>query len=827
MSIGPVLRRLARARGFSLAVTGTLAAGVAALTLAFGAVDAALWRLPPFSEAENIAIITSTRLAAGGAAERERWSYPRVSLLRSEAKTFERIANFTTTTLNLSGGGDPEPVSGEIVSPEYFPLLRVGPLRGRAIAAADDQPGTAHAVAVIGYDLWVRRFAAAPAILGSTMTINGAPVTVVGVMPRGFRGVTDRAEVWIPTSLAPSLTYPGYLTTNQDFISAVGRLGSGVSLANANAELATVGARVDALIPPNDVQPGTRFSAAAVPLNAARADAATRRSLIVLLCAVGLLHLLACANVVNLLLGRAAARRHEAALRAALGATSGRLAALYGGEAFALAGAGGAIGVAVAAYVSPLVMLPANVWFARNFFGTIGTFDAPDGPGRLIAFGAAAAAVTALFAACAPVAGLLRLDPCAGMQAGARAATGASGSLRRPGLRGMVVAIEVALAVVLVVCAGLMVRSFAAMRATNIGIQADHLLTFWIRPSEARVPPRDAPQFISRILAALDGMPGVVATSVDGGTPLSGSASSTLFIVGRPVPANLDDAPDVDRHYVAPGHFRTLGIPLLRGRVFTDADDAGHAHVATISETAARRFWPGQDPIGQRVWFGSGTGFNRPDSSATIVGIVGDVADERLDGHANRASFYTPYQQFTYAARAVFVRTAGDPLALVPAARKAVASVAPDLPLYDVQTMEQRIGGSWARHRFDAELFTVFGVVALLLAAIGTYAVVAYAVARRTREMGIRLALGARPAAVVRLVVREGLAFPSAGLAIGIVGALAVTRLLRSELYGVGTTDLRVFAVTAALLLCVSVLACIVPALRATRADPLEALRAE
>jgi predicted permease len=827
MTIGSVLRGLARARGFSLAVAGTLAAGVAALTLAFGVVDAALWREPPFSEAANIVIITSTHLVAGAAPGRERWSYPRIVMLRSDAKSFERIANFTTTTLNISGGSEPEPVSGEIVSPEYFPLLRVMPLRGRAIAAPDDQPGAGRAVAVIGYDLWVRRFAAAPAIVGSTMTINGAPVAVIGVMPRGFRGMTDRAEVWIPTSLAPSLTYPGYLTTNQNFISAVGRLRTGVSLSSANAELAAVGARIDMLIPPDDVEPGTQFSAAAVPLNAARADATTRRSLIVLLCAVALLHLLACANVVNLLLGQAAARRHEAALRAALGATSSRLAAHYGAEALALGAAGGAIGVAVAAYVNPFVTVPANVWFARNFFGTIGTFDTPGGPGRLIAFGAAVAGVTALVAACAPIAGLARLDPAAGMQAGTRAATAATGSLRRAGLRGIVVAAEVALAVVLVVCAGLMVRSFAAMRSTNIGIEADHLLTFWIRPSEARVPPRDAPRFVSRILAALDGMPGVVATSVDGGTPLSGSASSTLFIVGRPVPANPNDAPDVDRHYVAPGHFRALGIPLRRGRVFTDGDDAAHAHVAIISETAAHRFWPGQDPVGQRVWFGSGTGFNRPDSSATIVGIVGDVADERLDGHMNRSSVYTPYQQFTYAARAVFVRTAGDPLALVPAARKAVASVAPDLPLYDVQTMEQRIGGSWARHRFDAKLFTVFGGVALLLAAIGTYAVVGYAVARRTREMGIRMALGARPAIVVRLVVREGLTFPALGLAIGVGGALAMTRLLQSGLYGVGATDLRVFGATAVLLAAVSALACVVPALRATRADPLEALRAE
>lgn len=822
-----MVRRLIRARGFSLFVAVTLAAGVAALTLACGVVDAALWRQPPFGDAPRIAIITSSRTVAGRAPSRERWSYPRISMLRNDVKSFEWIASFSTTTLNLSGGGDPEPVPGEIVSPEYFPLLRAAPLRGRAIAATDEDVRGGRAVAVIGFDLWRRRFAASPSILGRTIAVNGAPVTVIGVMPRGFRGLTDRAEIWIPTTLAPRLTYPEYLTTNQNFISAAGRLRGEVSLASANAELAALGGRIDARLPPDDVEPGTRFAASALPLNAARIDASTRRSLIVLLCAVALLHLLACANVVNLLLGRAAAQRHEAALRAALGGTAARLAALYGGEAFALAAAGGALGAVVAAWIGPRVSVPANAWFARNFFGTIGTFDAPDGGLRLIAFGAVIAVATALIAASAPMIGLIRLDPIAGLRVGSRAATAGGGSLRRPSVRGVVVALESALAVLLVVSAGLMVESFARMRATNIGIEADHLLTFWVRPSEARVPPRDAPAFVSRLLAALDAVPGVVATSVDGGTPLSGSASTTLLVVGRPVPANLDDAPPIDRHYVAPGHFRALGIPLIRGRTFTDGDDARHAHVAIVSETAARRFWPGQDPLGQRVWFGGGTGFDRPDSSATIVGIVGDVADEPLDGRANRASFYTPYQQFTYAARAVFVRTAGDPMAMVPLVRKAVSAAAPDLPLYDVQTMEQRIGGSWARHRFDAVLFTVFGAAALLLAALGIYAVVAYAVSRRTREMGIRIALGARPESVVRLVVREGLTFPVAGLTIGVAGALAMTRLLQSELYGIGATDVRVFGVTAALLVGVSALACVVPAIRATRADPLEVLRAE
>jgi len=372
-----------------------------------------------------------------------------------------------------------------------------------------------------------------------------------------------------------------------------------------------------------------------------------------------------------------------------------------------------------------------------------------------------------------------------------------------------------------------MVESFDRMRHTNIGIQSDHLLTFWIRPAEARVSVNEASRFVANVLGAINQVPGVVAASVDGVTPLGGSASSTLIIVGQPVPADLGKAPPIDRHYVGPDHFRALGIPIVRGRAFTDGDDAEHARVAIISETAAKRFWPGQDPIGQRVWFGGGSNFDSPERSAAIVGIVGDVAYEPLDGKPNRSSFYTPYRQFTYAARAVFVRSAGDPAALVPAVRRAFATVAPDLPLYDVQTMEERIGGSWARHKFDAGLFAAFGIAALLLAALGTYAVVAYAVARRTREMGIRLALGARPESVMALVLREGLTFPLIGLAIGVGAGLGLTRLLRASLFGIGPTDPKVFALTALFLVTVSALACLIPAIRATRADPLEALRAE
>jgi predicted permease len=355
-------------------------------------------------------------------------------------------------------------------------------------------------------------------------------------------------------------------------------------------------------------------------------------------------------------------------------------------------------------------------------------------------------------------------------------------------------------------------------------VNTERVLTFQVRPAEARVPPAAAPAFVRSVLDAVTSVPGVQAATVDGGAPLSGSASSVLYVIGRPQPAP-DDAPPILRHYVGPDHFRVLGIPLLRGRTFTASDVAGQPRVTIISESAARQFWPNENPIGQRVWFGGGSNFDRPDSSAEIVGIVGDVMYQPLDRRPNRASFYTPYAQFTYGWRIVFARTSVDPMSLVPAIRQAVLRVAPEVPLTDIEPLSRLMEESWARHRFDAFLFGGFGVAALLLAASGIFAVVAYAVEQRTREIGIRMALGARVGTVVALILRQGIAFPAIGLIVGLSVSLGATRLLQASLYEVRPTEPRVLIATVAVLACASVLACLLPARRATRVDPMIALR--
>ncbi|HET9515082.1 MAG TPA: ABC transporter permease [Gemmatimonadales bacterium] len=828
MALSSTLRSLFRTPRLSAAVVLTLALGVAAFTTAFGIVDAALFRQPPFPDATRVTLLFLERNPAHEPPRRERWSFARYRLLAEQQQSFESVASYSPASLTLSGGGEgtAELIRGERVAPSYFQVLRVRPQQGRLLGDAENDPMQPSHVALIGEDLWTRRFAADPAIIGQTIRLNGVPLTVIGVLPRGFRGLSGRAEAWVPATVSPLITYAEYLTTNQNFISVVGRLREGVSLSTAAGELEVLGQSINRAIPSEPGEPDERVTASAIPINQARVDPTVRRSLLILLGAVGLLHLLACANVTNLLLGRVATGRHDAAVRLALGSSTGRLFGHILREGLVLSLTGGALGVGLAWWAGGLVTPPANLWAPRNFYGSLAPFDEPAFSLAQLGFGLVLALATALLVSGAPALSAVRIDVSSGIRSGSRGLTGESVTLRRPSLRGLIVGVEAALAMLLVVTAGLLIESFQRMRRVDVGVDPGNILTFWIIPSEARVPPATAPAFITRVLEALSRVPGVQSATVDGGAPLSGTASSTLYIEGQPPPPP-GQAPGVLRHYVGPDHFRTLGIPLIRGRGFTPADEAGAPRVTVISETAAGRFWPDQDPIGQRVWFGGGSDFDSPERSAEIVGIVGDVAYRPLDRDPNFASFYTPYRQFTYASRMVFLRTAGDPMAVVADVREAIAEVDPELALQDVQPLTELMSGSWARHRFDAMLFGGFGIAALLLAASGIFAVLAYAVTTRTREFGIRIALGADNGRVLRQVLREGMVFPVIGLLLGVGGAFAVTRVLRASLYEISPMEPRVLLAMAALLLVVAVAACLGPAWRATRADPIEALRSE
>ncbi len=827
MLLRSTLRSLARAPRLSAAVVITIALGVAALTSAFGIVQAALYRLPPFPEASRLAMLYLERNPRNEPPGRERWSFQRFAMLDARQHSFDAVASFSGNSLTLAGGmGDAELLRSELVSPGYLRLL-TAPERGRLFADGENDPAQPSPVAILGHDVWIRRFAADPALVGQSIRLNGVPLTVIGVLPPGFRGLSDRAEVWVPASMAPRLTYADYVRTNQNFISAIGRIRKGVTRDAARAELAVLGGEINRAAPSDSAYPEERVTASAMPLVQARIDPTLPRSLYVLLGAVALLHLLACANATNLLMGRAAARRRESAVRVALGSSAGRLFGAIVREGVVLVAVGGALAIVMAIWAGTAVVPPANLWSARNFFGSVAAFDAPAFSIVELGFALLVVGVSALLVAVPPALSAFRLDLGEGVRAAARGmVAGGSVSLRRPNARGLIVGLETALAMLLVVTAGLLIESFQRMRQARLGVDPEQVLTFWLIPSEARVPVSTAAAFVSRVLEAVARVPGVRSASVDGGGPLSGTANSTLRILGQPAPPPGQE-PEVLRHYVGPDHFSTLGIPLRRGRVFAPADVAGAPRVTVISESAARQFWPGQDPIGKRVWFDGGSDFDSPERSAEIVGIVGDVVYQPLDRRPNFASFYTPYQQFTFPSRMVFVRTTGEPMAVVRDLQKAIAGVDPELAMRDVQPLTEVVRGSWVRNRFDAILFGGFGIAALLLAASGIFAVLAHAVATRTREFGIRIALGAQPARVVRTVLAEGMVFPVCGLLAGIAASVGLTRVLQASLYEVSAAEPKMLLGMAALLLVVAAAACVGPAWRATRADPIEALRSE
>jgi predicted permease len=817
------LRSLAQHRGFAITVIATLGLGVAAITLVFSYIYGSLLRPPPFREPDRLVLIYRTAVEAGrGAPALFRWSYPRLQRLRRTAQSFEGVTAFGRSDWNLGGGeAEPERVAGEAVSASYFSVVGIQPTLGRSFTAEEDStPGT-HPVAVIGHGLWVRRFGAEPAVLGKTIRVNGEPLVVIGVMPRGFDGVTGRADLWIPQMMAPLVSYAGTLTSPENFISVLGRLRPGVGLDQALAELGVVGRRIAAELPDQDDVP-TVWGATAVPLSAARVDPGNRRSVLLLFAAVGFLLVLACANVAGLGVSRAVARRQEIVVRLALGAGKGRLVRQLLTESAVLGVVGGGLGAVVALFVSRVVQPPRSIPGPGNMYGAVGDFARVEVDLAVLGFSVLVSVVAILLSGLAPALHAGRTDLAAELKE--RSATGSSAG-RGARLQAGLVVVEIALALVLSIGAGLFFASLGRLQEVPLGVDPGNVLTFRIMPSDVRYGPAGAPALLDRVIEAVSGVPGVEAVTVDACAPAGvGCANSTLRVIGRPDPPP-GQAPFVMRHYVAPAHFQTLGIPLKRGRPFTFEDRPGRARVVIINEQAARQFWPGEDPIGHRVWFGGGSSFNHPDSAGEIVGIVGDVPYGSLE-RGTLPSFYTPYRQFTYPFRTVMVKAAGNPLGLVPEIRRAVRGV-DDLPIFEVRLLEDQLGDSWARTRFTAMLIGGFALLALLLAAGGIYGIISHSVGQRRRELGIRVALGAAPIDLIRLVVGLGAGLAGIGVAIGIGAAYLLTRAVRAMLFGVDPADPVVYLAQALLLMAVAVLASYLPARRASRMDPVATLRAE
>jgi putative ABC transport system permease protein len=817
------LRSLARMRGLATAAIATLAIGIGATTTMFSVVYGALLRPLPFAEPDRLAVLFTTTTNARDGLVRLRWSRAQIDALRAVVTSFESLGSFTPALMSISGRGDAEQIDGEVATPGYFDALRVTPMAGRLFRPEEDTVAGAQTVTIISARLWRRWFGSDPSAIGATLRINDVPLTVVGIMPEGFGGLSGRAELWIPPPMAARLTYAEYLTTPQNFIGVVARLKGGVTLAQANAEMAALAPR---FVSANQASlaPGTERSATAVAIADARVDAIVRRSALVLLGAAVCLLLIACVNVASLMLARARMRRREMAIRLAIGSSRWQLVRQLLVDGLILAAIAGVAGTLLAAWGVRVLArtAPAVVPTGRNFYGSIATFGIPSLDGDTLVFALAVTLGTTVLFALAPALDASRADLTTALKEDDR-----GGGRQRRALATLVVS-EVALACLLLSASGLLIESFSRLQNRRTGFNTDQILTFWVRPPGSRYGPADGPAFLERLLQRVQAVPGVESAAVNRCTPFTGCSRTVAFFPERPLdPAN---APGVGRHYISADYFHALGIPLLAGRALMPADRAGAAPVAVVNESGARRFWPGENAIGKRVWFGTTTGpFFDPSRAVEIVGVVGDVkyeSVEETDNPNGRADFYTSYLQFAYPDTMMIVRARGGTAAtLVPSMRQAVTAIDPAVPIYDVLTLDDRIDGAMARPRFNAALLAVFAAAALLLAAVGVYGVMSYSISSRRREIGVRLALGAGVPRVVSLLLGEGLRLTSIGVALGLIATLAAARLLQGIVIGVSVTDVRILAASIAVMIGVAAIAAFVPARRAGAVDPMVVLR--
>jgi len=817
------LRQLVKSPGFSAVAVLTLALGIGANTAIFSAVNAVLLRPLPYPESDRLVEVTSTDM--GGI--RFGVSFPDLKDLRDLTRDFSGVAAYATQRYNLSGVGDPREVQAAFVTANLFEVLRVQPVVGHPFNAAQER----EPLALLAYGLWATSFGGDPSILDKAISLDGKRYTVVGVMPAGFHFPDDDVQVWTPVGgmleeEPRALTLRGFHALN-----AVARLAPGVSADQVTRDLDLLAKRIAAeagadTAPRRIVASGggpggptaspldnTGFAAVSLR-DSAIGDVRSR--LFVLLGAVGLVLLIACANAANLLLARSTMRRREMAIRRALGAGRGRIVRQLLTESVLLALGAALLGLVFSTWgLDALLALWPSALPRVNEIALDGT---------ILAFTLGLAVLTGIGFGLAPA---LR-GSAPGIEEALRDdATGSMGGRQRARLQGTLIVAELALALVLLVGAGLLVRSFIALNRVNPGYDTRDVLAARVRLTPARYPEgSQQKQFFRSVLASLAAHPAVAAAGMNVTLPLSGSMRIIAFDPRQVRPDHPEPIFLARASVITPDYFSTLRIPLRRGRGFTADDRAGAPRVAVVSERFARDLWPGEDPIGKQFPLGNPRGLPEP---TTIVGVIGDLRSGSLDEAAGRPELYVSTEQETGLPEMwVVVRAKdGSPLKLVGAIRDAVRLADPEQPIGDIVSLEQLIGRQTAARRFNTTLLGVFALLAVGLALIGIYGVTAYAVTQRTRELGIRMALGARPADVVRLLLGESLTRVAVGVGLGLVVAFAATRAIATMLFGVAPTDAATFVGTALLLASVALLATWIPARRATQVDPMVTLRTE
>jgi len=801
------IRGLLKQPGFTAIAVITLALGIGANTAMFSVINAVLLRPLPYHEPDRLVTIWEE------SPQRGMYEIP-VSFANlrdwiDQNHVFEQISAYTFTNLNLTGAGEPARLDTLRTSANLFSLIGAKPMLGRLFLPEEDKEGASHVV-ILGHGLWQSRFGSDPRIVGQTLTLNNQSYTVVGVMSSGFnfpvgfgylgKVINDPIDLYVPLAASGKESARG----NYSFFS-IGRLKPGVTIEQARAEMTTIESRLEQQYPEGNSGIGVKLVS-----TQEQTVKEIRPALLVLLGAVAFLLLIACANIANLLLARATARQKEMAIRAALGASRGRVLRLLLTESLTLSLVGGCLGFLLA------------VWGTRALIGL-----APDNiprmneigvDARVYGFTLAVSIITGLLFGLIPALHAARPDLNDALKDASKGALANSAGKRT---RGVLVALEVALSLVLLIGAGLMIKSFLRLQQMNLGFNPDHVLAVNLSLSSSRYPEeRQQSAFFMDVLERLRTLPGVTAAGATTGLPLTLSLSGSDFrIEGQPEPEAGKEM-IINTRSVSPGYFVTLGISLVKGRDFDDRDKREALGAAIINQNLARIYFSNEDPIGKRITFDDGQ------SWLSIVGIVGDVKQLGLDSTA-QPEVYFPYLQVTSPSMSIVVRTSAEPSSLAAAVKSQIQMVDKDLPITAAKTMEQLLAESVSGRRFNMLLLTVFAVVALVLAVVGIYGVMSYTVTRRTHEIGIRVAIGAQPRDVFRMVIGQGMKLALIGVVLGLLGAFGLTRLMESMLFGVAPTDPTTFVSISALLSVVALVACYLPGRRATRVDPLVALRCE
>ena len=801
------VRMLAKHKAFTAVAVLTLALGIGANTAIFSVVNELLLRPLPYRDAERIVMLWEVTPEGRHQNTTSRANF---RAWRAQSTSYENISAFTDQRFNLTGDGEPEELSVQMATPELFKVLGVDPLLGRTFLPEDGELRSA--VAVLSYGLWQRRFGGQASVIGQPITLSGIKFTVIGVMPANFQfhikqrsGTGRPAELW---TVLPMLVGPGANERGR-FLSVVGKLKEGMTLDHAAAELRTIEARLSDEAP----QFNKNYSAEVLPLRE-QFFGNVRRPLWLMLGAVGFVLLIACANVANLLLSLATSREKEIAVRAALGARRTRIIRQLLTESLLLALLGSALGLGFAWLGIKALMLISPK--------DLVSFQSVSMNMTVLLWTLGVSMLTGIIFGLAPALHISRLNLNDSLKEGGKSESGQAGGSRR--LRSALVVSEIALAVVLLASAGLLIRSFIRLQQVDRGFNTDNILTMVVRLPNAKYP--EDPQlvaFFNQALEKIRQLPAVRSAGMVNHLPLYGGlGSSTGFkILGRPEPPP-GQGPSTDVRVVDSEYFATMGIPLLRGRNFSDAELREPRQKILINETLARAYFASEDPIGQRLDVAM---FEKP-TPAEIIGVVGNVRYDSLVD-ASPPAVYFPHADLAYSFMTLVVRTDGEPTAIAPAIQREIRTLDPNQPVSDVRSMNQVMSEWVSRSRFNTLLLGLFAGLATLLSAVGIFGVMNYSVALRTRELGLRLAVGAQPRQVLLLVLKQGLVLTIVGVVLGLAAAFALTRLLSGLLFGVAAVDVTTFATISLLLVVVSLLACYLPARRAMRIDPLKALRYE